>query len=948
MNDGLALAAGTALPLLTRSDLGALGFGAQVAARWELLGLEAGALLRLGLDGVLLALVAALGARRLAGVADAPLRRLLATALVALATVVAAATLLGAAGRLSHGALAGVLRLLFAALFLPGLVRRGPREWGRELAAVAAYPVAGVARSLAASWRRRASGGGARVERWLLAGIAAVLALFALLAVATQPLNWDAQSYRLARVALWLQEGSLAHLATNDERLNYVGQNADLLMLWLVSYFRRAFPLVHLVQYAGGLLACLATVELGAQLGLTRRARLVAVAVLVGIPTAGLQFFTAQTDLFVAGALAAGLAFLLPALRAGRAGDWLLVGVGVGLALGAKGTVLYWGPGLLLLAAGWAAAERAPWRRVLPGAALAAVVAVALSAFNFAQNWRSYGNPFAAEQAIALAHVALPSPGPPAPATAESTAPAAAGRAPLGPRWTNGLAVLWQLLMPMSNPLVPASWLEPPFDALLDDLAESSRDYRQLRRSLAESGGWEAHGLSEDEASFGLIVPLLALVAGAGAAWRAVRRRAPDEARWAAMALAVALFLVVFCSTSRMTWHQYRYFCMLAPFTSLLAVAALTRARGLAGRAALAALAALAVGQLAVAIHLGMASEYHGWRALVDARGSQYDFLWSEPTALVRELGERPLRLGLVLPRDSWIAPFLRGEVAHRVRLLTSDELTAAGSLSELVARANLEAVVVAPELVTSIGSGLRALPAPRIDGRFRRIAFRPLRPGEAERPLIVGAAGLSGDGWVMPEASFAVASWDGPFELELRNTAPFARRVEIASAAGRQAIEIPLGASRWVVVPVRREDRVTVRIEPAFVPAEHEPPSADRRELGLMLDATAVVVDGIDADGWTRTVASLRIQNWFAGVVELEALNPAPFPRDVVLRSEVESVRSRLEAGARGRLAVAVRPRDFVELSVSPPFAAEGEGGRQLGVLLSPESQRQLSRSGR
>ncbi|HEX9799103.1 MAG TPA: hypothetical protein VGC00_02925, partial [Thermoanaerobaculia bacterium] len=333
-----------------------------LAARCDLLGIEAQPLALLAIDSILLAALAGGLVGRLERASNVArwgsVRTLLAAGLVVVATVVASATLLGAARKLSATSLMAVHALALA-LLAAAESSRGERVGPRALARWARRPLAALAAPLRAvlaaeGWRR-----GRRSQTALLAAILGVLGFYLVLALFTPPLNWDSNTYRLSRVALWLQEGSLEHIPTNEARQNWVGQNAELVMLWLTGFFRREYPLVKLAQYGGGILACLAVHQLAGWLGMSRLWRLVGAAALVGMPTVATQFISSQTDLFTAGCLAAGLAFLPAALSGPRRGEWLLVGAGYGLALGAKATVLYWAPGLALLVAGWAWTERA-------------------------------------------------------------------------------------------------------------------------------------------------------------------------------------------------------------------------------------------------------------------------------------------------------------------------------------------------------------------------------------------------------------------------------------------------------------------------------------------------------------------------------------------------------------------------------------------------------------
>ncbi len=201
-------------------------------------------------------------------------------------------------------------------------------------------------------------------EYLLTACILIILGFFLVLAIGTLPMNYDSNTYRLSRVAYWLQEQNISHFQTNDQRQNFMAQNADLVMLWLISFFRYGFPLVHVTQFFGGLLGCAAVYEFCRGFGFSRLWRLGAVITFLGIPNAATQFFTSQTDLFTTGCLVAGLYFLFQALHQHQCQFWSLFGVGLGLAIGAKGTVFYWGPGLLWLFICWGWIARTPWKNM--------------------------------------------------------------------------------------------------------------------------------------------------------------------------------------------------------------------------------------------------------------------------------------------------------------------------------------------------------------------------------------------------------------------------------------------------------------------------------------------------------------------------------------------------------------------------------------------------------
>jgi hypothetical protein len=143
----------------------------------------------------------------------------------------------------------------------------------------------------------------------LVAGLSVVLGLiyigFGLLAAWGEPVVYDALTYRLSRIGLWLQEGRITHFATDDARLNYMPVAPDLVMAWLAGTHRTGFAWVALAQTFGGGLLLVATAGLARCTGLGRAAALGAAGLLVGMANVVPQFTAAYTDLFTAGVFAA-------------------------------------------------------------------------------------------------------------------------------------------------------------------------------------------------------------------------------------------------------------------------------------------------------------------------------------------------------------------------------------------------------------------------------------------------------------------------------------------------------------------------------------------------------------------------------------------------------------------------------------------------------------------
>jgi hypothetical protein len=662
-----------------------------------------------------------------------------------------------------------------------------------------------LARELLPVW----SGGGrlARSEPALAAVLAVLLLLFGVAAATTAPLNPDSNAYRLPRIALWLEQGHLGRLGGSDPRVDYLAWNADLAMLWPVSFFRVGYPLVQLVSWCGGLLCCAATFALARLVGLGDRLGLLAALALLALPNVATQAFTSQTDLFTAGFVGAALACGLRGLRtdesASRA-DVRFAGLALGVAVGAKGTVFYLAPGLLgILAVACAVWKVAPGR-LARALVLALAWAAPLAAPTYVRNVVFFGNPLAPRAELDRVH-AQP---------LESRVRFAA---------VNALALGWQLFDPSSNLPVVREWLRPVFRR---GEAELARVAAERPHFAGFPAAFEVHGrnlsrerwLHEDYASPGLLVPLLA-----GVGWvAALRRRGPldtgSRLLLPAMGLATLAFALTLALLQAWSAHKLRYFAVVGPFLALGAAGAFRgdgRARRWATGLAAAAFATMAATAFGTSRSHGLPALLHPGR-VAGAREQR------ARERAVDEIGITGGRLGLALPYNSRVAPFLRRPGGHATVWLGPDETARTGTFEEWLRDLRLDALVVDLDTV------------PRPAGRVRATwaasdaAVALLRPGEpATGGLCSDARGLDLDGFVSDAAAFRVYFVPrGRLELTLHNTAAFPRSVEVSSSLERRAEPLASNEARVVAIRVAAVDDVQVRARPAA--------AADRLRLGL------------------------------------------------------------------------------------------------------------------
>lgn len=240
------------------------------------------------------------------------------------------------------------------------------------------------------------------IERLYL-GVFAFLALLLLLhGFFIQPLDFDSLGYRLSRIGLWLQEGSIWQTETTDPRMNYTAPNADFLMLWLTAPFDVGYPLCKVVQWLSGIMLMLSTLGFARLIGISRLTGFALVAIMACMPVLIGQMTTVQIDLFFAAILTASLLLLYQSLQ-NRRSPWL-AWLGLGVAVGTKGTIFYLAPGLLCLGLLWLYPH---WKdtRLIGRQILAAVVCVCCFGFpRYVENYFAYGSPFAPQNEIQRLH----------------------------------------------------------------------------------------------------------------------------------------------------------------------------------------------------------------------------------------------------------------------------------------------------------------------------------------------------------------------------------------------------------------------------------------------------------------------------------------------------------------------------------------------------------------
>jgi len=650
-------------------------------------------------------------------------------------------------------------------------------------------------------------------EKWLIRLSLIGLTVFALLtcfiALFSEPLNYDSNTYRLSRIAAWLQNGKISWFSTNDQRLNYMPYYADLLMAWVISFHPTGYKGAAIVQWLGGM-CCLFTISAWfTLLGTQRLPRLLALTLFVGLPVVSLEFFTTQTDLISAAFTISGLFFLRLASATPRTLLFSLAGLALGLAAGAKGTIFYWAFGIPLILTAWTIQSRGGALVYVRGIALAAIIAFTIAAPPYIRNWTHYGNPFAPKSHIDRIHAEVPT----------TKTDAAIKRAHL---------YFWQLFHAASNPWLPGIALEPTLTFLEQIAADfnppPSHSFKRAFTLAKRSS--RLRRPNEDLASFGIIGGLSIIIALTTSLATLRKHRCSREAL--ILLFSSFLFFAFFSFEQDWTRHKYRYFTIFAPFiaiafgSSLVAIPRAIR---------------VAIGIFAIctcfwtAFYNCLFSHHHGLLTILNPSRSPVTERVNQLRKIASFPGSRQMNLLVSLPEDAWLAPLFR----------TNPELSVHLSATHDIPERLKELDQNDPD--TPIGILLPPNSSPPTPSHSKVVKFTnhwlfvdQIKNGTA--PVITRSNGFHGDGWTKGSFEISISHWDpsAEFTIILNNATPLERHINITSPNGSESLKLPPRSKRSITIRSQRPIwKINGTIDPLYYPSSRG--SSDTRGLGIRIE---------------------------------------------------------------------------------------------------------------
>lgn len=607
-------------------------------------------------------------------------------------------------------------------------------------------------------------------ERNATLALVFVLAALTGIAALAETVVDDSLSYHLPRLAHWLQDQRIRILDTTDLRLNFVAFLPEVVAAWILGATSTGFPLLVLLQAFTGIMAVGATIGLARQSGLSRITALLAGAMLLGMGNVIAQFTAAQTDLFTIGLFATAFYLWVTALKRGHVST--LGVLGAGLALGAKGTVFYFGPTAILwvLWLGWQ--HRLPWKQWRRTLLIALAGILFFAGPLFIRNARAYGDPLGPSEWVKKHHAGFDSiPG-------------------LWQKLRDNLtASLAQNFEPNSQPWGLRTFGREVGTALANTLPE--QDPYTLdnisRRHTLQQAVLDRTTPDADVTSYGFIT--LVLFGGSFLVAVATPGRAASRMvlGWGG---GVIVFFVFFYGMHQ--WHPFafRYLLLAAPWIAIVSATGIARLpRSLSVIVGSTTLVAAA----SVAWFITFNTHQAGWRSVVQPERSFSYAVASSWRHFTENLDRTSEPLRIALPDAGPIAGFYRQQPARTV---------------EFVPGAGAEAKTAA-ELVGDL-PGWVIVPASRFPGREGNVmaqtflflgnpvhpaslaAYRRINASDTPQPVLYRNVPRRTTPTQL-QHDILIRAWrSGPVRLQLMNPAAAPLRYIIASPTGEIEGRIP------------------------------------------------------------------------------------------------------------------------------------------------------------
>jgi hypothetical protein len=233
--------------------------------------------------------------------------------------------------------------------------------------------------------------------------IISILMLYNLvIAIAMPPINHDGLSYHLSRIIQWIQNKNVNQFFTNDWRETAFPPNSEILMMWTMLLAKSDY-FVQTIQWFSAYFAAISIISLAITAKLSIRQSIFTGYIFLTLPMVALQSSTVQNDLIVTAFFLPFLYFLLQyVFNKKNICDIIISSIFLGLAMGTKYTMIFFGPVFILLLILFFVKFRRNLNKKQIIVMISIYIAgfIFLASYNYVSNYVSFGNPIASETSI--------------------------------------------------------------------------------------------------------------------------------------------------------------------------------------------------------------------------------------------------------------------------------------------------------------------------------------------------------------------------------------------------------------------------------------------------------------------------------------------------------------------------------------------------------------------
>ena len=228
--------------------------------------------------------------------------------------------------------------------------------------------------------------------QWEYIAFATILLITFFIAVAYPPNNWDSMTYHMPRIEHWLQNGTLQHYNTSDERQLFSAPFAEIFIMQGRALSGNDY-LANLVQWFSLLGSITGISKITSHLGMNRKMQITAALFFATLPMAILQASSTQNDLIEAFFIICMAERFLAWQKTGTLSVGIDFGLTLGLSILTKGTAY---PVALPFVVCFAFISVKHFRKRFAVAVLAAVICLAVNFPHYVRNYKMFNNPIEA------------------------------------------------------------------------------------------------------------------------------------------------------------------------------------------------------------------------------------------------------------------------------------------------------------------------------------------------------------------------------------------------------------------------------------------------------------------------------------------------------------------------------------------------------------------------